>query len=106
MLVVNQAASHAEGMETFHRISHVARKFLGRELALGGVIPFDEAVGESVTRRTPVVLTNPDSPAARAMSALASRVGVFHGRSQRAGQPFASRLRRLLASPPLGAAGA
>ena len=102
MVVVNRAPSHAEGMDTFHKISHVARKFLGRELTLGGVIPFDEAVEESVTSRTPVVLSSPGSPAARAMAALASRVGVFHGRSQRAGQPFASRLRRLLASPPLG----
>ncbi len=101
VLVVNQARSQTEGMESFHKVAHVVRKFLGRELALGGVIPFDENVERSVAERTPVVLSHPDSAASRAMAALAVRVGAFHGRSPRAGMPFSIRLQGLLAGATL-----
>ncbi len=103
VLVVNQARSHEDGMEAFNKVAHVARKFLGRELALGGVIPFDERVEWSVAERQPVVLSHPDCPASRAMASLAGRVGLFHSRSPRAVLPFGSRLRRALAAPPLSA---
>ena len=99
VLVVNQARSYAEGLETFHRVSHVTRRFLSRELALGGVIPFDESVERSVAERAPVALTHPSSPASRAMASIAARIGTFHSRSSRAGQPFTTRLRRLLSTP-------
>jgi len=98
-LVVNQARSYADGLETFHKVSHVARKFLGRELTLGGVVPFDEMVERSVAERLPVALSHPDCPASRAMASVASRIGSFHSRSQRAAQPFTARLKRLLSSP-------
>ena len=101
VLVVNQARSQAEGMEAFHKVAHVARKFLGRELALGGVIPFDENVERSVAERTPIVISHPDSPASRAMAALAVRVRAFHGRAPRAGMPFSIRLQGLLAGATL-----
>jgi len=99
VLVVNKARSYADGLETFHKVSHVCRKFIGRELALGGVIPFDEHVERSVAERVPVTLSHPASPASRAMSSIAMRIGTFHSRSQRAAQPFTARLKRLLAAP-------
>jgi len=100
VLVVNQARSYADGLETFHKVSHVARKFLGRELALGGIVPFDEMVERSVAERLPVALSHPGCPAARAMASIASRIGSFHSRSARTGQqPFTARLKRLLSSP-------
>jgi flagellar biosynthesis protein FlhG len=102
VVVVNQARSYADGLETFQRIAHVARKFIGRELALGGVVPFDEMVERSVADRRPVALTHPGSPAARAMAAIAARLGTFHTRPAQAVQPFAARLKRLLASAAMG----
>ncbi|HET6371777.1 MAG TPA: P-loop NTPase [Candidatus Polarisedimenticolia bacterium] len=102
-LVVNQARTQADGMEAFHKVAHVARKFLGRELALAGVVPFDENVERSVAERVPVVISHPTSPAARAIIALAGRLGVFHGRSPRAGLPFAARFKGILSAQPGGA---
>jgi len=103
-LVVNQARSYAEGMETFQRVAHVARKFLGHELALGGIIPFDEMVERSVADRVPVVIGHPDSPAARALASLAGRVAIFHERVQPGATPFIARLKGLLRSMPSGRA--
>ena len=100
VLVVNQAGSYADGLETFHKIAHVARKFLGRELALGGIIPFDEMVERSVAERVPVTISHPISPASRAMASIAGRIGTFRVRPAGAAQPFAARLRRLMPPAP------
>ena len=102
VLVVNQARSYAEGMETFQKVAHVTRKFLGRELALGGIIPFDESVERSVAEREPIVVSHPSSPAARAIASIANRVAAFHARSPRAGTPFVARLKDLLDAAPAG----
>ena len=80
-----------------HRVGAV--RPLGRELTLGGVVPFDEMVERSVAERVPVTLSHPDCPASRAMASIASRIGSFHARSPRAGQPFTARLKRLISSP-------
>jgi len=102
-LVVNQARSYAEGMETFQRVAHVARKFLGHELALGGIVPFDEMVERSVADRVPVSIGHPESPAARALASLAGRISTFRQRVGPAPTPFVARLKGLLRSMPAGA---
>jgi len=99
-LVVNQARSYPDGMETFQKVAHVARKFLGRELGLGGIIPFDETIERSVAERVPVCVGHPSSPAARAIVSIAGRVSAFHTKSPRTGPPFTARLKGLLAGPP------
>ncbi len=104
-LIVNQARSQAHGLEAFHKVAHVARKFLGRELALGGIVPFDETVERSVAAKVPVVLSDPGCPAARAIAALAERLDLFHRRAARTGAPFSVRLRGALAGSALGPAG-
>ncbi|MFQ5701734.1 MAG: MinD/ParA family protein [Acidobacteriota bacterium] len=96
VIVVNQARSYAEGMETFQKIAHVARKFLGRELALGGIIPFDEAVERSVAERVPVTISHPASPAARSIVSVAGRVSTFFERSRPPLTPFVARLKGLV----------
>ena len=102
VVVVNQARSYSEGMSTFQKIAHVTRKFLGRELALGGIVPIDETVEQSVAERVPVVISHPASPAARAIVSIASRVATFHARSQRSGRPFVTRLKKLISTAPAG----
>jgi len=100
-LVVNQARSYPDGMETFQKVAHVARKFLGRELGLGGIIPFDETIERSVAERVPVCIGHPASPAARAIVSIAGRVSAFHTKSPRTGPPFTARLKGLLSSQAL-----
>lgn len=70
-LVVNRAkdAEHARGVA--QRMEGVCRKFLGRSPRWSGWIPDDPAVPECVNARAPVVSERPDSPAGRALAALA-----------------------------------
>jgi len=96
-LVVNRARSQESGLETYQKVSHVARKFLGRELALAGIVPHDEMVERSVAQRVPVVIAHPDSPAARAITMIGARLEVSpSGATGR--QAFSARFRALVAA--------
>jgi flagellar biosynthesis protein FlhG len=102
VIVVNLARSYAEGMETFQKVAQVVRRFLGRELALGGIIPLDETVEQSVAERVPVTISHPASPAARAIVSIAGRVATFHERSRPTSTSFITRLKELLRAAPAG----
>jgi len=69
-VLVNQAADQEEGAATFARLRKVAQAYLRRDLRLAGCVPRDRAVGEAVRARKPFA-GNPDSPAAKALRALA-----------------------------------
>lgn len=73
-LLVSQATSAEEAEETAHRIRLVARRFLHLELQSLGAIPEDPAIPSAVRRQEPVVTAFPQSPAAVAYRALASRL--------------------------------
>ncbi len=66
-LVVNRAPSPSEACRVADRIRAVAAKFLGTEPTALGSLPDDQAVVRSVAERRPVVLSEPDTPAARAL---------------------------------------
>lgn len=95
-LVVNDAKSPQDGSETYRKISHVARKFLGRDILSLGTIPHDPALGRSVVERRPIVLGHPAAPAARAIVELERRLASLRGTA--AALSFPERLRRTLAA--------
>ena len=70
-LVVNRADDMEQARGVARRIDGVCRKFLGRTPRWTGWIPDDRAVSECVNARAPVVLHRPESPAGRALEALA-----------------------------------
>ena len=70
-LVVNMAASEAEGSAVYGRINRVCRTFLNQSLIYGGTIPSDSAVPAAVRQRVPFVLFAPDNPATHAIRRLA-----------------------------------
>ncbi len=76
-LVVNDARSSAEGAETYRKVCHVARKFLGRDLLSLGTVPRDPCLERSVMERRPVVLGHPKSPSSLAISDLATRLDTL-----------------------------
>ncbi|MBI3450719.1 MAG: MinD/ParA family protein [Acidobacteria bacterium] len=73
-LLVNDARSAMDGAETYRKISHVARKFLGREILSMGTIPRDAYLERSVRERRPVVLAHPTAPSSRALLELTGRL--------------------------------
>ena len=96
-LIVNRARSQEAGLETYQKVAHVARKFLGRELALAGIVPYDELVERSVAERVPVVIGYPESPAARAINMIGARMEVSPSSAAPGRQAFTSRFRALAA---------
>ncbi|HXI02364.1 MAG TPA: MinD/ParA family protein, partial [Candidatus Saccharimonadales bacterium] len=95
-LVVNEARSPEEGAETYRKICHVSRKFLGREILSLGTIPSDAQLERSVTERRPAVLGHPRSPAARAIGELAARLEALQGIGTPLG--FPERMHRTLSA--------
>lgn len=63
-LVVNQVVSQSEAAAVHSRISSVCDRFLGARLPLLGGVLRDHSVPESVIRRSPLLVSNPRSPAA------------------------------------------
>lgn len=102
-LVVNDALSAGEGVETYRKISHVARKFLGRQILSLGTIPRDARFERSVMERRPIVLGHPRSPGARAVEELAARLIGLQGLDRPTG--FPERMHRTLAASDAGRAG-
>jgi len=91
-LLVSQAASAEEAVETADRIRLVARRFLCLELDSWGVIPDDPAIPLAVRRQEPVLTAYPHSPAAAAYHALAERLWIARPSDPAAEEPHPDRL--------------
>ena len=70
-IVVNQAASRAEGERTYGTLSRACASFLGRTPALAGVIRRDERVRDAIRRQTLLLTRHPCCPAAQDVEAVA-----------------------------------
>jgi flagellar biosynthesis protein FlhG len=95
-LVVNDARSAMDGSETYRKISHVARKFLGREIVSMGTIPRDVQLERSARERRPVVLSHPAAPSSRSLQELAGRLTTYESIEPVLG--FSERVSRILAA--------
>ncbi len=73
-LVVNQVDSLAEGAAVHARIDQASRKFLGVGIGFAGSIPKDSQIPLAVRRRSPVLISAPKSPAAKAIQRLAASI--------------------------------
>ena len=70
-LIVNQAASSAEGLETLSRLTASSRQFLGLVVSPLGYVRADASVPQSVRARQPFLLAHPVGPASRCVRKLA-----------------------------------
>lgn len=76
-LVVNQVSGEQQAQSVFGQLRTVAQRFLSCngqapiELSYLGSIPDDPAMAQAICRRTPIMQTTPNSPAARAIQRLA-----------------------------------
>ncbi len=74
-LVVNLAASAASGQHTHAALDAASRRFLGRPLALAGIIRRDAKVPDAIRHQTPLLTRHPGSAAAKDVTALARLLG-------------------------------
>jgi flagellar biosynthesis protein FlhG len=73
-ILPNSVSGKEEALHLFDTLSRVALRFLNASLDLLGWIPRDPQLRRSVARAQIVVLSAPDSPAARSFAALAERL--------------------------------
>ncbi|GLX77607.1 site-determining protein [Thalassotalea insulae] len=73
-VVANMVRGPREGQQLFEKLSKVSDRFLDVALELVAIIPFDENIRKSVRKQQAIVQAFPDSPAAKAFMALATKV--------------------------------
>jgi flagellar biosynthesis protein FlhG len=69
-LVVNMADDDLHGKTVFNRFKAIIGQFMNRDVALAGVVSFDEGVRKATRARQPFILFNPKSTASRQVDAL------------------------------------
>ncbi|MDA1267021.1 MAG: AAA family ATPase [Planctomycetota bacterium] len=92
-LVVNRAPDEHLAMAAWDRFRGAANRFLGHHPELVGWVPADTAVAQSVQLREPVLLSFPESEAARALVKVAAWTPLEHARTTSA---FYEKARRAL----------
>lgn len=86
-VVVNKSTEDA-GKRAFDRLEDVAGRFLDLPLHYLGSVPNDPAAERALRKQRPLVLSEPDSPAAIALVALADRIAGRLATQRRAGRFF------------------
>ena len=71
-VVVNQAATRADGERTYATLSRACSSFLGRKPPLLGIIRRDERVRDAIRRQTPLLTRHPGCSAAQDVEAAAN----------------------------------
>jgi flagellar biosynthesis protein FlhG len=89
LALVNMADGREQADRVVDRLSATAAAFVGAAVRDAGFVPFDSAVRRSVTNRTPFVLAEPRSPAAKAVGRLADRL-IQEALLSGAASPFAA----------------
>ncbi|MBC8203714.1 MAG: MinD/ParA family protein [Planctomycetes bacterium] len=90
-LVVNQVDSLAEGVAVHARIDRACRRFLGVGIGFAGSIPKDSQIPLAVRRRSPLLISAPKSPSAKAIRRLAASIDGSPVQAQRSFLSFLMR---------------
>lgn len=73
-VVINSVRQKGEGDIAGQKLASVAHQFLGKQIELLGVLPYDDMVQRAVRAQTPLVESYPRSPAAVAINALSEQL--------------------------------
>src|SRR5690606_10187172 len=84
-LVVNMARNRREGERVAAKMQFAAERFLGLELQLAGVLPWDPAMAEAVRRQQPLAAWRPHAPVVHALDQVART--LLGGRAETAPSP-------------------
>lgn len=93
----NKASSYQEGMNSFHKLNAVVKKFLHIDIQLLGVIPNDDHVQKAIIRQKPISLLYPNSKAAKAYEDIAKLL-VYDSNEYQSKKGIASIFNELIAS--------
>jgi len=68
--LVNMAKNYKHSMDVFKRFSHAVNKYVHLKIRYLGYIPMDKAMRSAVAMQSPVIISEPRSPAARCITLL------------------------------------
>ena len=68
--LVNMAKNYKHSMDVFKRFSHAVNKYVHLKVRYLGYIPMDKAMRNAVATQSPVIISEPNSPAARCITLL------------------------------------
>jgi len=68
--LVNMAKNYKHSMDVFKRFSHAINKYVHLKVRYLGYIPMDRAMRNAVATQSPVIISEPNSPAARCITLL------------------------------------
>lgn len=68
--LVNMANNYKHSMDVFKRFAHAINKYVHLKVRYLGYIPMDRAMRNAVASQSPVILSEPQSPAARCITLL------------------------------------
>lgn len=89
-LLVNMVDSAQQAFDVIDRLQQTSRLFLHNDLESAGFVPVDPQVPRAVTRRQPVLISDPAGSASEAIRGLAARCLEFESRDAPR-QSFAAR---------------
>lgn len=72
--IVNRAPTPQKANEVFHRFSAAAKKYLHARIGYMGCIAEDATISSAICLQTPIIIAQPESPASRCISTLATRI--------------------------------
>lgn len=73
-MIANRIKNEAEGRNLYDKMSLIVNKFLNIQPEFMGMIPQDDTVSKAVMQQKPVTLAYPQSPAAKAIQAIAAKL--------------------------------
>ncbi len=74
-LIANQVRGSDDADELHEKLGIVVSKFLNIDIDYLGPIPHDDNMSKAILKQVPIVLSAPDSKAARSITAIAARLG-------------------------------
>ena len=74
-LIANQTRGNKDAEELHEKLGVVVNKFLNIDIDLLGSIPYDDNMSKAILKQEPVVISAPDSKAARSITSIAARLG-------------------------------
>jgi flagellar biosynthesis protein FlhG len=73
-LVVNAVRRRGEGEATARKLATVAHQFLGKQIDLLGILPYDDTVSRAIQQQTPLVQSFPRSPVAMGLNRISEQL--------------------------------
>lgn len=103
--LVNMANNYKHSMDVFKRFAHAINKYVHLKVRYLGYIPMDRAMRNAVASQTPVIISEPQSPAARCITLL-TQILIKHFKAEETPQGSISQFWRRRSQSPIASTSA